>query len=197
MELRARGAALQLPALRAARATAFPPYRLGTGRHGAAPSTSRRSGESPSTTCFRPAAALPPTAHLAAGPCARKNSGASELARALGLLRIFGRDLTPRREIVDRLPVQPFRARFKPGVFAGQGRSLRGRLFCGLPASTWSATGPERPPYRCCGASPAACGSLTIIAAVFRRGPMATCLPRASWPAKTCRCLPPIASTRS
>ena len=56
----------------------------------------------------------------------------SELARALGLLRIFGRDLSRAEAIVDRLPAQPFRARFKPGVFDGQGRSQTCGVFCGL-----------------------------------------------------------------
>src|SRR5512139_1259949 len=58
--------------------------------------------------------------HLAARAAALgKNSGASELARALGLLRIFGRDLSRAEAIVDKLPAQPFRVRFRPGVFDG------------------------------------------------------------------------------
>jgi glycolate oxidase iron-sulfur subunit len=60
-----------------------------------------------------------------------KNSGMSDLARALGLLRIFGRDLSRAEEIVERLPAQPFRARFKPGVFEGQGRGRRVAYFVG------------------------------------------------------------------
>jgi glycolate oxidase iron-sulfur subunit len=55
----------------------------------------------------------------------------SELARALGLLRIFSRDLSRAEEIVDRLPAQPFRARFKPRVYQGQGRSLQIAYFVG------------------------------------------------------------------
>jgi len=70
--------------------------------------------------------------HLAARAVALgKNSGMSELARALGLLRIFGRDLSRAEEIVDQLPAQAFRTRFKPGVFDGQGRSLRVAYFVG------------------------------------------------------------------
>jgi glycolate oxidase iron-sulfur subunit len=70
--------------------------------------------------------------HMAARAVALgKNSGVSELARALGLLRIFGRDVARAEEMVERLPAQPFRARFKPGVFEGQGRSLRIAYFVG------------------------------------------------------------------
>jgi glycolate oxidase iron-sulfur subunit len=70
--------------------------------------------------------------HLAARAVALgKNSGMSELARALGLLRVFGRDLSRAEDIVDRLPAQPFRTRFKPGVYDGQGRSGRVAYFVG------------------------------------------------------------------
>jgi glycolate oxidase iron-sulfur subunit len=70
--------------------------------------------------------------HLAARAVALgKNSGASELARALGLLRIFGRDLSQAEAIVDRLPARPFRARFKPGVYDGQGRGRPVAYFVG------------------------------------------------------------------
>jgi glycolate oxidase iron-sulfur subunit len=70
--------------------------------------------------------------HLAARAVAvGKNSGMSELARALGLLRIFGRNLSRAEEIVDKLPAQAFRARFKPGVYDGEGRSQRVAYFVG------------------------------------------------------------------
>jgi len=70
--------------------------------------------------------------HLAARAVALgKNSGMSELARALGLLRIFGRNLSRAEEIVDKLPAQAFRARFKPGAFDGQGRGLKVAYFVG------------------------------------------------------------------
>jgi glycolate oxidase iron-sulfur subunit len=80
--------------------------------------------------------------HLAARAVALgKNTGVSELARALGLLRIFGRDLSRAEEIVDRLPAQPFRARFKPGVYEGQGRGQRVAYFvgCGVDVVTHAA----------------------------------------------------------
>jgi glycolate oxidase iron-sulfur subunit len=70
--------------------------------------------------------------HLAARAAALgKNSGASELARALGLLRIFGRDLSRAEAIVDRLPARPFRERFTPGVYDGQGRGRPVAYFVG------------------------------------------------------------------
>jgi glycolate oxidase iron-sulfur subunit len=70
--------------------------------------------------------------HLAARAVALgKNTGTSRLARALGLLRIFGRDLAQAEDIVERLPAQPFRARFKPGSYPGQGQSLRIAYFVG------------------------------------------------------------------
>jgi glycolate oxidase iron-sulfur subunit len=82
--------------------------------------------------------------HLAARAAALgKNSGMSELARALGLLRIFGRDLSRAEAMVDRLPAQPFRARFKPGVFDGQGRSRRVAYFVGCGVDVVSHTAGE------------------------------------------------------
>jgi glycolate oxidase iron-sulfur subunit len=70
--------------------------------------------------------------HLAARAVALgKNSGTTRLARALGLLRIFGRDFSRAEAIVDRLPAQPFRSRFTPGTYDGQGRSLRVAYFVG------------------------------------------------------------------
>ncbi|MGE5255933.1 MAG: (Fe-S)-binding protein [Hyphomicrobiales bacterium] len=70
--------------------------------------------------------------HLAARAAAMgKNSGMSELARALGLLRIFGRNLSRAEEIVDKLPAQAFRARFKPGVYDGEGQSQPVAYFVG------------------------------------------------------------------
>ena len=60
--------------------------------------------------------------HLAARAVALgKNTGLSNLAKALGLLRIFGRDFVKADEIIDRLPPQPFRDRVKPGKFSGKG----------------------------------------------------------------------------
>lgn len=59
------------------------------------------------------------------------NTGTTKVARALGLLRIFGRDFSRAEEIVTRLPAQPFRARFKPGVHPGRGQRLRFGYFVG------------------------------------------------------------------
>jgi glycolate oxidase iron-sulfur subunit len=92
--------------------------------------------------------------HLAARAIALgKNSGMSELARALGLLRIFGRDLSRAEAIVERLPAQAFRERFKPGVFEVQGRSQHVAYFVAA-ASTVSQPGrPRRPVAAFAGAS--------------------------------------------
>lgn len=59
-----------------------------------------------------------------------KKSGLSRLARALGLLRIFGRDFPRAEEIVDRLPDPAFRERHEPGVIPGRGE-LRIGYFVG------------------------------------------------------------------
>ncbi|CAB1077852.1 hypothetical protein D1AOALGA4SA_5630 [Olavius algarvensis Delta 1 endosymbiont] len=70
--------------------------------------------------------------HLAARAVALgKNTGLSSMARALGLLRIFGRDFSRAEEIVEKLPPLPFRDRFKPGVYEGSGESLRVGYFVG------------------------------------------------------------------
>jgi glycolate oxidase iron-sulfur subunit len=70
--------------------------------------------------------------HLAARAAALgKNSGAAELARALGLLRIFGADFARAEQIVERLPARPLRERLKPGVYAGRGAGLRVAYFVG------------------------------------------------------------------
>jgi glycolate oxidase iron-sulfur subunit len=70
--------------------------------------------------------------HLAARAVALgKNTGLSSVARALGLLRIFGRDLSRSEQIVERFPPVPLRDRIKPGVYAGRGASLRIGYFVG------------------------------------------------------------------
>lgn len=77
--------------------------------------------------------------HLAARAVAfGKNSGVGELARALGLLRIFGHDFARAEQILDRLPAQPLRSRFKPGVYQGQGRDLKVAYFVGCGTDTVS-----------------------------------------------------------
>ncbi|MDJ0816688.1 MAG: (Fe-S)-binding protein [Desulfobacterales bacterium] len=70
--------------------------------------------------------------HLAARAVALgKNTGISRMARALGLLRIFGRDFSRAEDIIEKLPPLPFRDRFKPGVYEGTGESLRVGYFVG------------------------------------------------------------------
>ena len=70
--------------------------------------------------------------HLAARAVALgKNTGLSSMARALGLLRIFGRDFSRAEEIIEKLPPLPFRDKFKPGVYEGVGESLRIGYFVG------------------------------------------------------------------
>ena len=70
--------------------------------------------------------------HLAARAVALgKNTGISRMARALGLLRIFGRDFSRAEEIIEKLPPLPFRDRFKPGTYEGSGESLRVGYFVG------------------------------------------------------------------
>ncbi len=59
-----------------------------------------------------------------------KRSGLSNLAQALGLLRIFGRDFPRAAEIVERFPEKTFREEVKPGVVRGTG-DLRIGYFVG------------------------------------------------------------------
>jgi glycolate oxidase iron-sulfur subunit len=70
--------------------------------------------------------------HMAARAVALgKNTGISNLARALGLLRIFGRDFTNAEEIIERLPPTPFRDKNRPGSYAGSGEDLQVGYFVG------------------------------------------------------------------
>ncbi len=70
--------------------------------------------------------------HLAARAVAMgKNTGISSLARALGLLRVFGRDFSQAEGIIEKLPPLPFRDRIKPGEYEGSGESLRIGYFVG------------------------------------------------------------------
>ncbi len=74
----------------------------------------------------------PKRLHLAARAAALgKNSGASKLANAMGLLRIFGRDLPKAEGIVEKLPTESFRGTIKPGVYQGQGKDLKIGYFVG------------------------------------------------------------------
>ncbi len=60
-----------------------------------------------------------------------KNSGLSGLARALGLLKIFGRDFSKAERIIKKIPPKPLRGRIKPGDYEGSGKSLRIGYFVG------------------------------------------------------------------
>jgi glycolate oxidase iron-sulfur subunit len=74
----------------------------------------------------------PKRLHLAARTAALgKNSGASKLANALGLLRIFGRDLPKAEGIVEKLPMSSFRGTTKPQTYTGQGSDLKIGYFVG------------------------------------------------------------------
>jgi glycolate oxidase iron-sulfur subunit len=67
----------------------------------------------------------PDRLHVAARAVAlSKKAGLSNLARALGLLRIFGRDFANAEDIVENLPVTAFRDRHHPGVYQGGGEEL-------------------------------------------------------------------------
>lgn len=74
----------------------------------------------------------PKRLHLAARAAALgKNSGASKLANALGLLRIFGRDLPKAEGIVEKLPLESFRGKIKPKTYEGAGDQLKIGYFVG------------------------------------------------------------------
>ena len=67
----------------------------------------------------------PDRLHMAAKAVALgKKTGLSNLARALGLLRIFGRDFASAEDIVEKLPVTAFRDRNHPGPYQGSGKEL-------------------------------------------------------------------------
>ena len=67
-----------------------------------------------------------------------KKTRLSQVAKALGLLRIFGRDFPRAEEIVDRFPRHAFRDRVKPGSLEGQGEKLHVAYFvgCGMDIMT-------------------------------------------------------------
>lgn len=74
----------------------------------------------------------PKRLHFAAKAVAvGKNSGASKVANALGLLRVFGRDLPRAEGIVEKLPMASFRGSIKPGVYPGSGDKLKIGYFVG------------------------------------------------------------------
>ncbi len=59
-----------------------------------------------------------------------KKSGLAAVVRALGLLRIFGRDLPRAQDIVQRIPTKAFRVGTPPGTVEGKG-TLRIGYFVG------------------------------------------------------------------
>lgn len=70
--------------------------------------------------------------HLAARVAALgKNSGLSRVTRALGLLRIFGRDFPHADDLVQRLPARALRDKIKPGIIQGEGKELHIGYFIG------------------------------------------------------------------
>jgi glycolate oxidase iron-sulfur subunit len=74
----------------------------------------------------------PKRLHLAARAAAvGKNTGLSKIARALGLLRIFGRDFSLAEGIVKRLPSEALRNRIKNKIIPGVGKTLRIGYFVG------------------------------------------------------------------
>lgn len=74
----------------------------------------------------------PKRLHMAARAAALgKNSGLSKVAKALGLLRILGRDFAKAENIVEKLPAVPFRGIVKPREYKGTGASLRIGYFVG------------------------------------------------------------------
>lgn len=60
-----------------------------------------------------------------------KITGLSKLARALGLLRVFGRDFMDAEKIIDTLPLKAWRVKHRPGVYQGTGKTLSIGYFMG------------------------------------------------------------------
>ena len=67
-----------------------------------------------------------------------QRSGLATVARALGLLRIFGRDFPRASEIVERFPARFLRERVEPGALPGEGQGPRIAYFvgCGIEVMT-------------------------------------------------------------
>ncbi len=74
----------------------------------------------------------PKRLHFAAKAVAvGKNTGASKVAKALGLLRVFGRDLPRAENIVEKLPMTSFRGTTVPAEYTGEGKELKIGYFVG------------------------------------------------------------------
>jgi len=67
-----------------------------------------------------------------------KKTKLPSIARALGLLRVFGRDFPRAEEIVERFPARAFRDKVKAGLYDGQGDRLHIAYFvgCGMDIMT-------------------------------------------------------------
>jgi glycolate oxidase iron-sulfur subunit len=72
-----------------------------------------------------------------------KNSGLSSVARALGLLRIFGRDFPQSERIIGRMPRYALREKFPPGRLEGRGEDLRIGYFVGCGMELMNPTAAE------------------------------------------------------
>ena len=67
----------------------------------------------------------PDRLHMAARAVAlSQKTGLSNIARALGLLRIFGHDFASAEDIVENMPVKAFRDLNPSGVYQGSGKEL-------------------------------------------------------------------------
>ena len=74
----------------------------------------------------------PERLHMAASAVAlSKKSGISNLAHALGLLRVFGRDFASAEDIVENLPLKAWRASSRPGIYEGSAKDLTIGYFIG------------------------------------------------------------------
>ena len=74
----------------------------------------------------------PSRLHMAARAVAlTKKTGLSSLARALGLLRIFGRDFASAEGIVETFPLKELRNKIRPGIYEGSGKDHTVGYFIG------------------------------------------------------------------
>lgn len=70
--------------------------------------------------------------HLAArAVAAGKTAGLTDVARALGLLRLFGRNFGTVSDIIDQFPPGPFRDRNRAGNYPGEGSGPAVAYFVG------------------------------------------------------------------
>jgi glycolate oxidase iron-sulfur subunit len=72
-----------------------------------------------------------------------KRTRISQAAKALGLLRCFGRDFEQSEGIIERFPAKAFRETVQPGEFSGEGDSLRLAYFVGCGTDVMCPTAGE------------------------------------------------------